>query len=377
MPRTFPTVLMILASLATASLWADPAGVTFSQPAAQIDRYDFVEVAANVNSPSAHNCFTDASLTGTLETADGAHRWSVEGFCDAADGSVFRIRFMPPVAGSYKYSVTYKQGSFTQSTTGQFQAVEAHRRGILAVDPQYPWHFIWQGTGEHYFFNGTTAYWLVGWRDDHVIRFSIDRLHRLKVNRIRVTIAGREAATFFGEPVMNGPNFTVFTAAWIAQNADDPLHPGFDYTRYNLDYWQRFDRMLKFARERDMIISLVLDMGDSKVHPEAGGEDERRFIRYAIDRFGAFSNITWDLGDDLDVLPRREMDARNRRANSGARSLEAPRDQPSGSQQRAPGSCFLVVRLHFLSGVVARSAQPDARVTQTAGEDRPHHSANQ
>ena len=305
MPRTFPTVLMILASLATASLWADPAGVTFTQPAAQIDRYDFVEVAANVNSPAARNCFTDASLTGTLETADGAHRWSVEGFCDAADGSVFRIRFMPPVAGSYKYSVTYKQGSFTQSTTGQFQAVEAHRRGILAGDPQYPWHFIWQGTGEHYFFNGTTAYWLVNWRDDHVIRFSIDRLHRLKVNRIRVTIAGREASTFFGEPVMNGPNFTVLTAAWIAQNADDPLHPGFDYTRYNLDYWQRFDRMLKFARERDMIISLVLDMGDSKVHPEAGGEDERRFIRYAIDRFGAFSNITWDLGDDLDSTATR------------------------------------------------------------------------
>jgi hypothetical protein len=301
MPRAFSTVLMMLASLATTSLWADPAGVTFTQPPAQVDRYNFVEVAANVGSPTARNCFTDASLTGTLETTDGAHHWNVEGFCDAADGSVFRIRFMPPAAGSYKYSVTYKQGRYAQSASGQFEAIEAHRRGILAGDPQYPWHFIWQGTGEHYFFNGTTAYWLVNWRDEHVIRFSIDRLHRLKVNRIRVTIAGREASTFFGEPVMDGPNFTVLTAAWVAQSADDPLHPGFDYTRYNLAYWQRFDRMLKFARERDMVISLVLDMGDSKVHPEAGGEDERRFIRYAIDRFGAFSNITWDLGDDLDV----------------------------------------------------------------------------
>ncbi|HUH62224.1 MAG TPA: DUF4038 domain-containing protein, partial [Terracidiphilus sp.] len=168
------------------------------------------------------------------------------------------------------------------------------------VDPQYAWHFLWQGTGEHYFFNGTTAYWLVGWRDDHVIQFSIDRLHRLKVNRLRVTIAGREDVTFFGEPVMTGPNWTVYTAAWEAKTPDDPLHPGFDYTRYNLTYWQRFDRMLNYARERDMIISLVLDMGDSKVHPDAGGDDERRFIRYAIDRFGAFSNITWDLGDDLD-----------------------------------------------------------------------------
>ena len=31
-----------------------------------------------------------------------------------------------------------------------------------------------------------------------------------------------------------------------------------------------------------------------------GSEDEHRFIRYAVARFGAYSNITWDLGDDLD-----------------------------------------------------------------------------
>ncbi|HXP07233.1 MAG TPA: DUF5060 domain-containing protein, partial [Acidobacteriaceae bacterium] len=131
MPRTFALALMILASLATPSLWANPAAVTFTQSAAQIDRYDLAEVTANVSSPGTINCFTDASLTGTLETVDGAHHWTVEGFCDAADGSVFRIRFMPPVAGTYKYSVTYKQGGFTQSDTGKFHAVEAHRRGIL------------------------------------------------------------------------------------------------------------------------------------------------------------------------------------------------------------------------------------------------------
>jgi hypothetical protein len=207
---------------------------------------------------------------------------------------------MAPEAAEYKYTVTYKQNGFEKMAHGTFRAVEAHKRGILRVDPGYPWHFIWEGTGEHYFFNGTTAYWLVGWRDERIIRNSVDRLHRLKVNRLRVTIAGREAMSFFGEPVMTGPNWTVFIAAWPAQNAEDPFHPGFDYGQFNLPYWQKFERMLRFARARDMIISLVLDMNDSRVHPAAGSEDERRFIRYAIDRFGAFSNITWDLGDDLD-----------------------------------------------------------------------------
>jgi hypothetical protein len=207
---------------------------------------------------------------------------------------------MPIQAGDYSYAVTYKQGSFQKTATGTFHATDGHRKGILADDPQYPWHFIWSGTGEHFFFNGTTAYWLVGWSEDHVIDYSLARLHRLKVNRLRVTISGREAVTAFGEPVITGPNWTFLIAAWPAKDANDPLHPGFDYSRFNLAYWQRFDRMLRFARENDMNISLVLDMGDGIVHPEAGGEDERRFIRYAVNRFAAFSNITWDLGDDLD-----------------------------------------------------------------------------
>jgi hypothetical protein len=293
---------LFVAALAVSPLLAiaNPANVAFSSPQPQVDRFGFVEITASVQSPDAANPFMDASLTGTFETADGAHHRQVEGFCDSTDGTTFRIRFMAPEAAEYKYTVTYKQGSFQKTSQGSFRAVEAHKRGILRVDPAYPWHFMWEGTGEHYFFNGTTAYWLVGWRDDRVIQYSVDRLHRLKVNRMRVTIAGREAMTFFGEPVMIGDNWTVYIAAWPAQNANDPYHPGFDYSRFNLPYWQKFDRMLQFARERDMIISLVLDMNDSRVHPDAGSEDERRFIRYAIDRFAAFSNITWDMGDDLD-----------------------------------------------------------------------------
>jgi hypothetical protein len=49
----------------------------------------------------------------------------------------------------------------------------------------------------------------VGFRDEHIINYTIERLHRLKINRMRVTIAGR-TSTFYGEPVMNGDEFSVF-----------------------------------------------------------------------------------------------------------------------------------------------------------------------
>ncbi len=278
---------------------ASPADVSFSSAPSQVDRYDYVEIIASIRRPDAANPFEDASLTGVFETIDGTHRPQVEGFCDSADGSVFRIRFMAPEATEYKYTVTYKQGSFERTSQGTFQSVEAHRRGMIGIDPNYPWHFVWKGTGEHYFFNGTTAFFLMGWKDDRTIDFSIDRLHRLKINRIRVSLYGREN-TFFGEPVMVGPNWNVNLAPWPGKNPDDYYHPGWDYSRFNVPYWQKFERMLKFARQRDMVISVIFDMGDSYVHPGAGSEDEHRYIRYALARFGAFSNITWDLGDDLD-----------------------------------------------------------------------------
>ncbi|MGO8928941.1 MAG: hypothetical protein ACLQU3_18895 [Limisphaerales bacterium] len=114
---------------------------------------------------------------------------------------------------------------------------------------------------------------------------------RLKVNRMRVSIAGRTLCAY-GEAVMNGARWNVYLSPWPAWDASDLTHPDFDYSRFRLPYWEKFERMLRCARERDMIISLVLDMNDDPVHPAAGSEDEHRFIRYAIARLGAFSNIT-------------------------------------------------------------------------------------
>ncbi len=299
-PRLSGLALSLLAWICiTACGKIAPLEVSFSQSAQTVESYDFVEVTANVSWPHARNPFTDASFKGWFESNDGSKRWQVDGFCDSRDGSVFRIRFMPSAVGDYKYFVEYRQSSGNKPSTGTFHASDGHRRGPIRIDPQYRWHFVWEGTGEHYFFNGTTAYWLMGWRDESVIQASIDRLHKLKVNRMRVTVAGR-SSLFYGEPVMVGDDWTLFITPWPATHADDVYHPGFDYSRFDMSYWQKFDRALRYARDRDMVISLVLDMNDGQVHPEAGSEDEYRFIHYAVARFGAFSNITWDLGDDLD-----------------------------------------------------------------------------
>jgi hypothetical protein len=293
--------VLIGLAVATCFAWAAPAAVTYSQSAPSVEAYDFVEVTVHVDSPGVQNPFTEATVTGSFGKAGSSERLAVDGFCDSSDGTTFRIRFMPSSAGDYAYSVVYKARGEQKNHEGTFQATPGHRRGPIRVDPNYRWHFIWEGTGEHYFFNGTTAFFLVGWRDERIIDFSLERLHRLKINRVRTLLGGR-VSTMYGEPVMNSEEFSVYLSPWPAVKADDFNHPGFDYSRFRVEHWQKYERMLKFARDRDMIISVIFDIADGVVHTVPGSDDERRYIRYAAARLSAFSNITWDLGDDLDTF---------------------------------------------------------------------------
>ncbi|HEV8291841.1 MAG TPA: DUF5060 domain-containing protein, partial [Tepidisphaeraceae bacterium] len=185
--------------LAASGLQAAPKAVSFLQSTQTVDAYDFVEVTVQVTQPDARNPFTDVAVNGSFAKQGGA-RLPVDGFCDSADGTVFRIRFMPAAPGEYTYSIAYRQGDFEQVHNGSFRATAGERRGLLGVDPKYRWHLIWEGTGEHYFWNGTTAFLLAGWRDDEVINRCIDRFKRLKVNRIRLMLAARSVA-FWGEPI--------------------------------------------------------------------------------------------------------------------------------------------------------------------------------
>lgn len=290
---TFLTLL-----LETTPLWASPQ-VTFAPAPASVQAYDFAEVTVNVAAPDAANSFTDVTLSGSFGRTGDAARTAVEGFCDSADGSVFRIRFVPNSPGDYTYQVAYRQGAFEQSATGTFHATDGQRRGPIRVDKSFPWHFVWEGTGEHYFFNGTTAFWIAGWRDDRVIESIIDRLRRLKVNRIRALVNG-SANIYWGEPVMTGDNFSMMLRPWVSKDPDSFDRPGIDYMRFNVAYWQKWERMARYARDRDVIMSAIIDISTHGTRATSGSDDERRYIRYAVARLSAFSNVTWDLGDDLD-----------------------------------------------------------------------------
>lgn len=303
--------IALVLSVASSVLYGAPAGVRFVPSSDNVDCYDFVEVVANVEKPDAGNPFTDVVVEGQFAAA-GGQTIHVDGFCDSADGRVFRIRFMPTRPGDYEYTVTYRQGDYGTSYKGKFVAGKGSRRGLIRVDKNHPWHFLWEGTGEHFFWNGTTTYWLLGW-DDETIRSNIDRLSRLQVNRLRVAINGRvENGQAWYENVFPTDRFSFRMNPWVAQRPDSVEDPGFDVTRFNLSHWQKIERMLRHAREKDMTISIIFYVDGARpgVDPfgkaRMGGQDEQRYYRYAAARLAAFSNVMWDVTNEYHLFRNEE-----------------------------------------------------------------------
>jgi len=276
--------------------------VSFSQSATTVEAYDFVEVTAEVTDAPA-NPFLEASLSGSFGLA-GQDPIAADGFCDAQDGRQYRIRFMPTTPGDYALEVTYRRGEATRSWQGRCSATRGARRGIVRVDPEHPYHFVWEGTKEHYFWNATTTYFLLGW-DDETIGQSLDRLHSLGVNRIRVALVGRvEDGRAWFENVFPTERFRLALCPWAAERPDDVRNPGIDVTRFDVGYWRKVDRMLAHARALDMVVSVVFYVDGSRPGTDpfgegsAGGPDEQRYYRYAAARLAPYSNVMWDLANE-------------------------------------------------------------------------------
>jgi hypothetical protein len=270
-----------------------------------VDRFDFLEITVKVSDPPAGNPFTEAEVTGEFTPERGAPI-KVDGFCDSEDGSVFRVRFMPARAVWHNYAITYRRGGVEQKYAGSVNVRPGSRKGPVRVDKEHPFHFIREGTGEHFFYNGTTTYWLLGWRDDAIIRKSLDRLARLKVNRIRVALNGRTRDGLrWKEPmIVSNDEFQYRLEPWPAARPLDIENPGYDVSRFNLEHFRKAERMLHHARSLDVIVSLIfhLDGRDKGVdpfgHDGMGGPDEQRYYRYCAARFGAFENLMWDVTNE-------------------------------------------------------------------------------
>lgn len=278
-----------------------------------VECFDFAELTFSSKNLKVQNPFTDVLVVAEF-TSENGEKNRVEGFCDEASGKIFKVRYMPRNPGVYNYSVEIKIKNKTEKYTGSFTAVKSDRNGPIRVDAENPWHFVYENTGKHFFWNGTTTYWLLGWKDEQIISDAIDRLAGYDINRLRVAINGRAhgGSRWYENNVVESENFTFKLNPWLAEKPDDLDNPGFDVTRFNLGHWQKLDRLLLKAREKGIIVSVIyyvdgLDHGcDPFKKTNMGNDDEQCYYRYTIARYSGFENIMWDVTNEYHLFRSEE-----------------------------------------------------------------------
>ncbi len=279
--------------------------VWVTAPEEAVECFDSIELTVRDGAPPAGaNPFTDAVVYAEF-AREGEQPVRVDGFCDSIDGRLFRVRFMPSKPGKYRCQVVYRRERLAHGADYPVTVRAGTRPGPVRVDPAHPFHFIREGTAAHWFWNATTTYQLLAW-DDAAIDAALERLAALGVNRIRVALCGRtKDGGRWNEPLVRPTReFKFKMEPWLAARPENREDPGYDVRRFNLEFFRKADRMLRRARERDIVVSLVfyVDGADKGVDPFGkagmGGADEQRYYRYVVARFAAFPNVMWDVANE-------------------------------------------------------------------------------
>lgn len=286
------------------------AGEAVLEAPASIPRFDPAEFIVRLEEAPAGNPFTELELTGEFSLPDG-QPVRVTGFCDDQEGRVLRLRFCPEQARrEYRYRLHLRGRNLDRSFSGALRCEDSDRPGPVIADPQHPRHFIWAGTGRPFYHLGFTAYHLLDpSNDDAQVKETIEYAARLRFNKIRFLLTGyprdldrrvsQDTEYGVGDP-WKAPNYGSKAGqvnplpAWLGEPH------AYDFTRFNVAYWQRVDRTVRLLREAGMVATCIVTIEKQDLPNEYGRltEHEFRLYRYALARLAAFDNTWWDLGNE-------------------------------------------------------------------------------
>lgn len=284
------------------------ADITLKPGPAVIPCYDMYEITLESDSPVKDNPFTDIEVHAVF-TPEGSSPIEVDGFCDEQEGRCFRVRFCPSLAETkYTFVLTTNLADH-KKYSGSFQTTKPEGMEPVIVNPDKPRHFQFASSGKPFYHMGLTAYHLLDpSNDDRQIEELLDYCVRYGFNKVRFLLTGypRDNDT-------RSPNeYKIEGDPWKLPNYGAPpgqVNPlpawlgkphAYDFTRFNVAYWQKADRAIEAMRDRGIVATCIVTIEKQGLPKEYGifTKHEKRLYRYAVARLAAFSNAWWDLGNE-------------------------------------------------------------------------------
>jgi len=300
--------IILVACFTLLSIQTASAGIEVNHGPSVIPCFDIYEIVVKPESPTEGNPFTDIQVSATFTPQDGSPI-EVDGFCDDQKGRCFRVRFCPSlVETEYKFSLETNIES-DKKYTGSFRTTQPEGIQPVIVSPENPKHFRFALSREPFYHMGLTAYHLLDpSNNDRQIEELLDYCVRHGFNKVRFLLTGyprdndtRSKSEYkFEGDLWKLPNYGAPPGqlnplpAWLGKPHQ------YDFTRFNVAYWQKADRAVQAMRNRGIVATCIITIEKQNLPREYGAMTghEKRLYRYAVARLAAFSNVWWDLGNE-------------------------------------------------------------------------------
>ncbi len=252
-----------------------------------VEQWDVFEI--ELKGPSNGNPFVDVELSAQFE-CDG-RTIDVPGFYDG-DG-VYRIRFMPDLASTWKYR-TVSNAASLNNQTGALQCTPAIGRNRGPVSVAHRYHFAY-ADGTPYRQIGTTCY-AMSHQPPEVEERTFKTLAACAFNKIR---------------------FCVFPKRYVYNETEPPRYPfqgkppaNWDFTRFNPEFFRHLEQVVSRLRdltiEADVILFHPYDEGHwgfDRMDPPS----DDRYLKYTMARLSAFRNVWWSLANEFDFMKEKKL----------------------------------------------------------------------
>ncbi|MBN2593756.1 MAG: DUF4038 domain-containing protein [Sedimentisphaerales bacterium] len=301
-------IVIICTCLSLLSIQTACADIEVKSGPSVVPCFDVYEIIVESDSPPEGNPFTDVQVSAAF-TPKGGSPIEVDGFCDDQEGKCFRVRFCPSLADTeYRYALTtnIEKG---RKHAGSFRTTKSDGMQPVVMNPEHPKHFQFASSGKPFYHMGLTAYHLLDIsNNDKDIRELLDYCVRYGFNKVRFLLTGYPR----DNDTRNISQYKFEGDLWKLPNYGAPpgeLNPlpawlgkphSYDFTRFNVAYWQKADRAIRAMRNRGIVATCIFTIEKQNLPNEYGAltEHEQRLYHYAVARLAAFSNVWWDLGNE-------------------------------------------------------------------------------
>ncbi len=286
----FLRIIFLLFSIVSANTAFAKLDLSVTQSSDSVDRYDIFEVTFH-HERSYPNPWEKINITVEFIHLPSQERFTVGGFY--YDRFTWKARFAPIQTGSWSYQYRFTDGTDTLAGSGSFLCIPSDNPGFIRINPENPYQFV--------FDNGDDFFPLGFGSCNQMNMFGFDGPDRWKVRdkhtAFKPNPPSLDVDSYF--KIFREAGFNIYR--WSNNNCSYSVYQriGRHGNRYRVKEGLLLDelcRTLKKYKYRMIFVPFnTKDLTKPRfVTDTLQVEAVKRYLKYCIDRWGAFVDI-WEL----------------------------------------------------------------------------------